>query len=117
MLKNQVQANPEGYNPFQIFIINNNVIALSFNYLDNKLFYMKFLFSFLLLFVTYLSSANTIETVQDKKASSEVTFAVEVSDRGKKAKRAQRKRTRHGQKMNKKRKKACNNWGKRSYAG
>lgn len=90
---------------------------MSFNYLDNKLFYMKFLFSFLLLFVTYLSSANTVETVQDQKASTEVTLTAEYSDRGKKAKRAQRKRTRHGQKMNKKRKKACNSWGKRSYAG
>lgn len=78
---------------------------------------MKFLLSFFLLFITYFSSANTIEHIQDKKASTEITLTAEVSDRGKKAKRAQRKKSRRGQKMNKKRKKACNNWGKRSYAG
>ena len=70
-----------------------------------------------MLFVTYLSSANTVEHIQDKKTSTEVILNLEVNDRGKKAKRAQRKKARHGQKMNKKRKKACNNWGKRSFAG
>lgn len=73
---------------------------------------MKFLFSIFFFLFTYFASANTTLTASLEKNNAITT--VEFSDRGKKA---QRKKARHGQKMNKKRKKACNNWGKRSFAG
>jgi hypothetical protein len=75
---------------------------------------MKFLFSFLFLLFAFIGSSSTVEQVQNNKYSVEISSTVEFNDRGKKA---QRKKARRGQKMNKKRKKACNSWGKRSFAG
>lgn len=75
---------------------------------------MKFLFAFIITLFTFIGSANTVEQVQNDKFSVELSSTVDFGDRGKKA---QRKKARRGQKMNKKRKKACNNWGKRSFAG
>jgi len=75
---------------------------------------MKILFSFLFLLFAYFGSASTVEQVKNDKFSFEASSSVEFVDRGKKA---QRKKARHGQRMSKKRKKACNNWGKRSFAG
>lgn len=75
---------------------------------------MKFLLSFLFLIFAYFGSANTVELVQNDKLSLEITSTFEGSDRGKKAKR---KKDRRGKRVSKKRKKACNSWGKRSYAG
>lgn len=75
---------------------------------------MKFLFSFLFLIFASIGSSNTIEQAKINKLSVEISSTLEFNDRGKKA---QRKKARRGQKMNKKRKKACNSWGKRSFAG
>lgn len=76
---------------------------------------MKFLVSFIFILFAYGASANlTVESSTEKHAIEAVnTF----SDKGKKRKRAQRKKARYGQKMNKKRKRACGKWGSRSYAG
>lgn len=78
---------------------------------------MKFLFSFLFLLFAYFGSANTVENVKIDNFSTEISSTFEFYDLGKKAKRARRKKARRGQKMNKKRKRACGTWGKRSYAG
>lgn len=75
---------------------------------------MKFLFSFLFLIFASIGSSNTIEQAKINKLSVEISSTLEFNDRGKKA---HRKKARRGQKMNKKRKKACNSWGKRSFAG
>lgn len=76
---------------------------------------MKFLFSILFLLFTYCASASTFVESTTEKSSIEATL--EFADKGKKRQKAARKKARHGQKMNKKRKKACNKWGGRSFAG
>ena len=76
---------------------------------------MKFLFSILFLLFTYCVSANTIVESSTEKSSVEATL--EFADKGKKRQKAARKKARHGQKINKKRKRACGKWGGRSYAG
>ena len=78
---------------------------------------MKLLFSLIFFLFTYCATATTIVESSTEKFSIEATTSVEFSDRGKKGKRAQRKKARHGQRMNKKRKRACGKWGGRSYAG
>ncbi|MEJ6583371.1 MAG: hypothetical protein QNL61_07755 [Crocinitomicaceae bacterium] len=79
---------------------------------------MKLLFSIIILLFTYCASANTIVESSTEKVSIEATTnSTEFADKGKKRQKAQRKKARKGQRMNKKRKRACGNWGKRSYAG
>lgn len=79
---------------------------------------MKFLFAFVFLVFSYFASANTTLDSNPEKVSIEATVSsTEYADKGKKRQKAQRKKARKGQRMNKKRKRACSNWGKRSYAG
>ena len=79
---------------------------------------MKFLFAFLFLIFSYFASANTSVDSNPEKVSIEATVNTsEFADKGKKRQKAQRKKARHGQRMNKKRKRACGKWGSRSYAG
>jgi hypothetical protein len=79
---------------------------------------MKLLFSLIFFLFTYCVSANTIVESSTEKVSIEATVnSTEFADKGKKRQKAQRKKARKGQRMNKKRKRACGNWGKRSYAG
>jgi hypothetical protein len=83
--------------------------------MDGMTINVKFLFSILFLLFTYCASANTTVELSTEKSSIEAT--VEFADKGKKRQKAARKKARKGQKMNKKRKRACGKWGARSYAG
>jgi hypothetical protein len=67
---------------------------------------MKFLLSFLLFFTTLSLSAN--DSVGVSSTNSTETVATMHIDK---------KKQRRHKRMNKKRKRACHNWARRSYAG
>lgn len=68
---------------------------------------MKFLVALIVVFSSLSLNAETLNVVK-KDVSFEQTAASSHIDK---------KKARRHKRMNKKRKKACNNWGKRSYAG
>lgn len=67
---------------------------------------MKFLLSFLILFVSFISSAETTSVEATKNTVIEVAMP---GDRGKKARKNKR--------INKKRKRKCQQFGRRGFAG
>ncbi len=69
---------------------------------------MKFLIALIVVFSSLTLNAKSLDTCKKESVSFETT-AVSTHIDGKKARRHKR--------MNKRRKKACANWGKRSYAG
>ena len=70
---------------------------------------MRFFIAFILLFLTSTSNATEISSLEVKE---KVVVSFDFNNDRKKGKRA-----RHGKRMNKKRKRACAKWGKRSFAG
>ena len=69
---------------------------------------MKFLIALIVVFSSLTLNAKSLDTCKKESVSFETTAVFSHID-GKKARRHKR--------MNKRRKKACANWGKRSYAG
>ena len=67
---------------------------------------MKFLLSFLLFFTTLSLSANDLVGVSSTNSTETVATM-----------RIDKKKQRRHKRMNKKRKRACHNWARRSYAG
>lgn len=67
---------------------------------------MKFLLSFLIVFSTLSLSANDSVAVSSAN-STEMTASFHID----------KKKQRRHKRMNKKRKRACHNWARRSYAG
>jgi hypothetical protein len=67
---------------------------------------MKFLLSFLIVFSTLSLSANdTVSVSANSSTENVISFHID------------KKKQRRHKRTNKKRKKACHNWAKRSYAG
>jgi hypothetical protein len=68
---------------------------------------MKFTLTFLLIAFSFISSAETSTSAFQEATKHEVSIGL---DRGK-------KKSRHSKRINKKRKRKCSQFGKRSFAG